>query len=375
MQSTPHPRTLLLVLALAGSSLACSLLAQSQPKPAQASVSTLEVVVSQTVPVKVMVTVTGDLPDGCTTISGRQVSQVGATFKVQLTTSRPANLDCTQALQPYEEHLQLDVLGLPAGHYTVEANGVLATFDLPPDSEPAANGQPTGELAQPVGTPIEAGGVQLLLPAGLADGIQAETIPAVDPGPDAPYFAVTPEHLELTLQNYVLGPRFHQPKIYIYDVAAYRALDENIGSLIDQLRTLLQQKPADPGQSIPFLPVFNAAQMMHVRVNYLDFKDGSGVRFITQYAQGFVTINNQDLFYTFQGLSADGKTYIAAILPLSHPGLPADESPPQEGYEAFAQNFQSYLQDTVGMLNAADGASFQPSLADLDALIASLSVP
>ena len=63
---------------------------------------------------------------------------------------------------------------------------------------------------------------------------------------------------------------------------------------------------------------------MHVQVQYLDFKSGTGVRFLTQFNNGMAPVNNHDLIYTFQGLTSDGKYYIAAVLPVTHPDLPAN---------------------------------------------------
>ena len=54
------------------------------------------------------------------------------------------------------------------------------------------------------------------------------------------------------------------------------------------------------------------------------FVSGIGVRFLTEYAQYFVPVNNHDLFYTYQGLTNDGQYWISVILPINHPDLPAN---------------------------------------------------
>ena len=46
---------------------------------------------------------------------------------------------------------------------------------------------------------------------------------------------------------------------------------------------------------------------MHSQVQYLDFKNGTGVRYLTQFDQGILPINNYELVYTYQGLTSDGK--------------------------------------------------------------------
>ena len=68
---------------------------------------------------------------------------------------------------------------------------------------------------------------------------------------------------------------------------------------------------------MPFLPLFNAAQVMHTHLQYLDFKNGQGLRYLTEFDQGIIPINNYELIYTYQGLTGDGKYYVAAVLPVN----------------------------------------------------------
>lgn len=88
------------------------------------------------------------------------------------------------------------------------------------------------------------------------------------------------------------------------------------------LQILLQNHQA--GEYLPFLPLFNAHQVMHTSLQYLDFKNGTGLRYLTWFSQGIMPINNYELIYTNQGLTSDGKYYVAAVLPVTHPNLPSD---------------------------------------------------
>jgi inhibitor of cysteine peptidase len=83
-----------------------------------------------------MAVVDGYLPDGCTTIDQIAQQLDGDTIKVTITTTRPADKVCTQALVPYEEKISLDVLGLAAGTYIVDVNGVTAAFTLAVENSP-----------------------------------------------------------------------------------------------------------------------------------------------------------------------------------------------------------------------------------------------
>ncbi len=148
---------------------------------------------------------------------------------------------------------------------------------------------------------------------------------------------------------------------------------------VNALRTLLQTRPAladlDPARDLPFLPPFNAAQMFATQLRYVDFPSGSGIRYLTQYGQSLYPINNYDLFYTFQGLSADGTTYISAIFPVNHPLLPADgNTPPGGDWNAFFDQFEPYVAEVRTALDAQPPDVFVPNLTLLDAMMASITL-
>lgn len=81
-------------------------------------------------PVQVRVIIGGNLPAGRSQIDEAQVTREDKAFHLDLTTRRTVDKECTEALVPYEEYIPLDVVGLPAGKYTVEVNGVTEAFTL-----------------------------------------------------------------------------------------------------------------------------------------------------------------------------------------------------------------------------------------------------
>jgi len=99
-----------------------------------ANVESIEILILESFPVQIRVVARGNHPDGCTSIVDTDVTQEGNTFLVAITTFRPPDQVCTQALVPFEETIALDVLGLPAGAYTVDVNGVTGTFELTQDN-------------------------------------------------------------------------------------------------------------------------------------------------------------------------------------------------------------------------------------------------
>ena len=106
----------------------------SGPVEGVADVESIEILILESFPVQVNVRARGQLPDGCTTIDEITTERTGTTFNVTITTFRPADAVCTEALVPFEEVIALDVLGLEAGTYTVNVNGIRGTFTLATDN-------------------------------------------------------------------------------------------------------------------------------------------------------------------------------------------------------------------------------------------------
>lgn len=229
---------------------------------------------------------------------------------------------------------------------------------------------PTDEPAADVGQ-----GVRLDVPAAIGSVAGVQVIPASDTPAEGPAFNNYPDHREVTFNGYPLTDVFHTPRIELYPVDATMAMNTAASDVIGQVQAMLADRPTDFADPMPFLPIFNAGQAMHVKEAYLDGPGVQGVRYLTQYGQAAYPINNHDLFYTFQGLTADGSFYVVAILPVSHPGLAAtgDELPGGD-YQDFIDNYDTYLQQSVDMLRAADGGEFTPTLSALDDMIASLQV-
>jgi hypothetical protein len=218
-------------------------------------------------------------------------------------------------------------------------------------------------------------GVSFSYPASLAKGVKGETVPAEAAGSDGPWWLPVPGYTRLTLEGYVsMGKTDQEPRVVVYPADEFAKSNQEAGNRIAALQKLLQDKPANPEGELPFLPLENAKQMMHVKVQYVSFAGGQGVRYLTQYAQGMMPVNNQALFYTFQGLTEDGKYYVAAILPVSHPSLPASFDAVPADQLKVGEAYTTYLNDAAKALEGQDEASFQPSLADLDALVKSIEV-
>lgn len=100
----------------------------------KALVENIELLTLESFPVQIKAVVSGNLPDGCTSIAKSESIRDGNTFIIHLYTSRPADAVCTMALVPFKESVSLDVYGLLAGEYTVQAYEIKETFRLEMDN-------------------------------------------------------------------------------------------------------------------------------------------------------------------------------------------------------------------------------------------------
>ena len=205
----------------------------------------------------------------------------------------------------------------------------------------------------------------------LTQGKTVETVAAVQPNKESPYWEIMPEHLLVTLEDYSVSGHLMKPQIFVYPVAELSQFNESSAQMVLDLQTLLNDQQLK--ESMPFLPLFNSAQVMHSQVAFVDFKNGNGVRFLTQFDQAPIPLNNMELIYTFQGLTDDGKYYIAAIFPINHPDLPNDNQVSSD-QEFQAEKFVAEMAESVEKLGQLPVSSFTPDLSKLDTLIQSIEV-
>lgn len=247
----------------------------------------------------------------------------------------------------------------------------LACNPLQVTSETAPPG-PT-ETAAPQGIPVSFSGTSFSIPDGLANGAGTENVAAMD-GEPLPAWETTPAFTQFTLEHYQTPGALLQPRIYVYVAAEYAAVNTNAAKNIQ----LLGAATDFSNQNLPVVPFINATQAFAAQVAPLKFRNGAGLRMLTQYAQNARPINNSELVYHFEGLTGDGRYYIIAIFPVSHPSLAADGKPdsvvPAGGIPFNQDDPAGYFAAISKNLNNAAPETFTPGLATLDGLIRSLEV-
>jgi hypothetical protein len=270
----------------------------------------------------------------------------------------------------------------PAADAAVTPAALPATETLP---APAPATETPAAPAAPAGTPYACDRVRLVIPNGLAAGIECVVVPP-QLGEDLPPWEKTPGHIEIGLQGYALGQKFHRPRLYVYPTLDLVALQPYVIENINQVKAMLARPGGPFSQAdLPGIHFFNAGTVFASNIALTNFVNGSGMRTLTVFGQYYAPVNNDDLFYHFQGLTSDDRYYIIAILPVTHPGLQPDpqesslpassEFPVYPGFEGdVVANMNAYYDAVRIRLDAASPDAFSPGLATLDGLIASLEV-
>jgi inhibitor of cysteine peptidase len=99
-----------------------------------ANVESIDILTLESFPVQINVIVEGYLPDGCTEIDEIKTEREENNFNINITTKRPKDAICTQAIENFTETIPLKVQGLSAGNYAVNVNGVTGSFELAVDN-------------------------------------------------------------------------------------------------------------------------------------------------------------------------------------------------------------------------------------------------
>ena len=221
-------------------------------------------------------------------------------------------------------------------------------------------------------------------PAALGINVEPVTVAGVVDPLGTPFVeAGLPAHVRLVFGGIKpdtarVNPR--EAQVLVIPIAGYLAkfaqmpeLQEEVRAQIDELKKFLKDRTITDAETITVLPPFNAAQLIHSRIEYLNLPNGQGVRFLTAYATDPAPITSADLFYTFQGFTNDGLYYIAAFFPLETSTLtklPANVAA-AEADEA-ANRFGDYLARITQQLDGANNGNFKPSLDALDTVMRSI---
>ncbi|MDX1990847.1 MAG: SH3 domain-containing protein [bacterium] len=237
------------------------------------------------------------------------------------------------------------------GEYWLEPIGE-SLFSIPTRTPPA----PSFDL-------IAHENVSFFLPGEIALSASGETVEAGDTIPN-------PEHIAFTFEGYIAGEML-PASLRVFSAEAY---SEQRGGSLRTLGALLEARPENP------LPV-NQADIdgdfiFFTQAAYVDFANGSGVRYLEHSTSSILPVLDEDIYYVFTGLTDDRQYYVEAVFPLLSDLLPGQDllDNPRFDLDTLVEDYDSYLDAMDAMLTNAPQNSFVPSLASLDALIGSLGI-
>jgi hypothetical protein len=214
----------------------------------------------------------------------------------------------------------------------------------------------------------------------LASRIEIDEIAPLDDPGGMSMFGSQPGYTVFSLFGYPLVQPNNDPRIRVIPVDGFPASGTVWNQQLEELKNFLEarlpleaQSAASGAQPIPVLPPINAAQVIVAKPEYLDFRNGFGVRFITFYSQGIDPVTNDRLFYSFIGITDDGQYVVSVSSPVTAPVL-SEIDYTNLDYDAFSQNYTEYIEQTLSDLDELDAQAYTPALDVLDDLIRSVEI-
>jgi hypothetical protein len=220
------------------------------------------------------------------------------------------------------------------------------------------------------GLPVSYNNISFTIPIELKSSATPSTnteveFPAINPsgGPMA-------EHVTFQFTNM---PVQGDAKIMVFKASDYAAYGPPFQAAVTSL--LAGQDTVQP------LPDDLVQGEFFAQAKPVSFQNGHGVRYLTQVLTNFAPITNEDLFYYYQSISADGAYFVSAMFHVSAPFLvadgKADSVTPADGIpfgNGTNLDFPAYLGAVTQKLNDTPVEGYTPSLTLLDKMIESLQV-
>ncbi len=182
----------------------------------------------------------------------------------------------------------------------------------------------------------------------------------------------SPSFIQADLVSPIVGG-FHDSEIVILPIGDFEDIHPEMYERLTWMRERVLNPSTDDPIPTPLIYAFGAARIHESHVEWLSNDVMIGTRYLAQYAQYSAPIRGFELFYTYQGVTYDGRYWVSMILPVIAPPLDSyydtirddiwnDVGVTQEGHN---------LLDTFAT-NMAD-SEFFPTLDVLDNVVLSLN--
>lgn len=313
------------------------------------------------------------------TDDGRYAVAMVSTIQTSLIpTSGPAELDLAAFEANFESYVADMVSRLEAASEDEivplsSFDTILSTLTIEP---------PEGNFTSQDGETIEVSyeNISFSVDASLAYRVQLDVIPGFLDPDGMSMFGSMPDVIEFTLVGYPVRQLYAQPQIFFFPIDTF-IMDSVYGGRLQELQARLAGEPpiasgrpgSEPGvEEIPFLPVYNAAQVMIARPDYYAFMGGVGLSFLTYYAQDISVATNESVFRAFIGLTSDGSYAVSATFPIRTDVLPDTFDYMSVNYDTFPEESADIVRQQVEDLNNEDYGNFEPDQFAVGALIESI---
>ncbi len=224
---------------------------------------------------------------------------------------------------------------------------------------------------------------------GLAESYAWSVMPGnpIPPGPGGQGF---PPYILLTFDGETADDVMlnNGRRMYIFPTQAYIDLYTASGSSrvadevarLEQLIAEADTRQEPPASPMPLLPPASSFMDRWAQFSDQDFGVGSGVRYVSEAPnrQDIGPWTNLGTAYYYQGLTTDELFYVSLVWPVATESLPNTPEDAPEDVVALSTNpetYPDYLQATKDTLNALPSSDWTPDLANLDAMVASLTFP
>ncbi|MFZ5921645.1 MAG: hypothetical protein ACOYY3_11390 [Chloroflexota bacterium] len=186
---------------------------------------------------------------------------------------------------------------------------------------------------------------------------------------------ILPRYGQITLTGYPQIPdMIEDPAVRIFTVLG---MADRFQSHVDSVHSLMAGGE-NPLAKLPTFPNLEVAALQTRLVKPLDFRNGSGFRYINfeVITEKGNPIPRVSVSYIFQGITGDDQFYVSAILPVDLPSLrqKAQEILLKAIANPTPLPVESYYPEILPLLEAAADEEFVPSLALLDGIIRSMEV-
>jgi hypothetical protein len=237
--------------------------------------------------------------------------------------------------------------------------------------------------------------ISLAYDAVLAPQAETQVIPAVPLNDQILFSEAHPAFVKFRFSGYQNGRSFELPvypfeaQVRVFQTADFPGYgDDSAQGFVSQEQALiaLLENGLDPARcarplvddlGLPFLPWVNMKQSFCAQPEIIEFSGGKGIRYITYYSQGPNPVLDDQVFYTFQGLTEDRQYYVLALFPVQT-GIFPNEAPAcdvcgDSNNDPFAE-MTALLAEQLTELNTLSPGSFSPPLTLLDDVVRSIQI-